>query len=394
MEIQTRGLLRAALPLLRRRMSRDLARDIALIKARLEGPAGPRPPGPDPAADGSQAALRAVKAIHTLAWFSIEACMAYVLYAGFARRSDRRAGIAAGSGRGRDPDLRRERVPLPAHPGRRAAGRRAGLGHRHLPAPVVRPQPARHPRPADRPGRIPPRQKPPDPALTRPDLADWSGWSRPASPRPQDDRGSRWHQHGPKVGAGADDRGRPPLGMARITNSPQELRAQIARAGTLAEGGSGGDVRVVTGSGCPGRGGSRGAPGAPAGREGVHLPQGHKRRTGRRGPGRPAAERTAAGGVDRAPPQVRELRELTRYCAELVGLRDQLRAQFVNGVNNSWITIPALNLNTNMVTITAWIYPPGSQAAYAGLAFCRSGSTVAGMNHNRTRNRFGLHLEQ
>ena len=36
------------------------------------------------------------EAIHTLAWFSIEACMAYVLYAGFARRSDRRAGIAAG----------------------------------------------------------------------------------------------------------------------------------------------------------------------------------------------------------------------------------------------------------------------------------------------------------
>jgi uncharacterized protein YndB with AHSA1/START domain len=96
MEIQTRGLMRAALPLLRRRMPRDLARDIALIKARLEDPAEPRPPGPDPPARGSQAGLRTVKAIHTLAWFSIEACMAYVLYAGFARRSDRRAGIAAG----------------------------------------------------------------------------------------------------------------------------------------------------------------------------------------------------------------------------------------------------------------------------------------------------------
>jgi hypothetical protein len=34
--------------------------------------------------------------IHTAIWFSIEACMMYVLYAGFARRSDRRAGIAAG----------------------------------------------------------------------------------------------------------------------------------------------------------------------------------------------------------------------------------------------------------------------------------------------------------
>jgi hypothetical protein len=34
------------------------------------------------------------------------------------------------------------------------------------------------------------------------------------------------------------------------------------------------------------------------------------------------------------------------------------------------------------VTITAWIYPLGSQAAYTGLLFCRSGSTVAGMNFN------------
>jgi hypothetical protein len=95
MEMEPRGLLRVALPLLRRRMPRDLARDIAIIKARLEGPAGARPPGPDPAAHGSQAALRTVKAVHTLAWFSIEACMVYVLYAGFAGRSDRRAGIAA-----------------------------------------------------------------------------------------------------------------------------------------------------------------------------------------------------------------------------------------------------------------------------------------------------------
>jgi len=57
-------------------------------------------------------------------------------------------------------------------------------------------------------------------------------------------------------------------------------------------------------------------------------------------------------------------------------------AQFVGNTTNSWITIPALNLNTNTVTITAWIYPLGSQAAYTGLLFCRSGSTVAGMNFN------------
>ncbi len=64
-------------------------------------------------------------------------------------------------------------------------------------------------------------------------------------------------------------------------------------------------------------------------------------------------------------------------------------AQFANGVNNSWVTTPALNLNTNAVTITAWIYPVGSQAAYTGLVFCRSGSTVAGMNLDSTGENLG-----
>lgn len=40
--------------------------------------------------------LAAVKLVHTLVWFSIESCMIYVLWAGFSRRSDRRAAIAAG----------------------------------------------------------------------------------------------------------------------------------------------------------------------------------------------------------------------------------------------------------------------------------------------------------
>ena len=42
-----------------------------------------------------RAGLTAIKTVHTLAWLSIESCMAYVLYAGLARRSDRRAAIAA-----------------------------------------------------------------------------------------------------------------------------------------------------------------------------------------------------------------------------------------------------------------------------------------------------------
>lgn len=42
----------------------------------------------------SRSALVAIKAVHTLAWFSIESCMIYLLYAGVTKRSDRRAAIA------------------------------------------------------------------------------------------------------------------------------------------------------------------------------------------------------------------------------------------------------------------------------------------------------------
>ena len=41
-----------------------------------------------------EAVLVAIKAIHTLAWFSIESCMVYLLYAGFAKRSDRSVVVA------------------------------------------------------------------------------------------------------------------------------------------------------------------------------------------------------------------------------------------------------------------------------------------------------------
>lgn len=41
-----------------------------------------------------EAELKAVKAVHTLAWFTIEAAIVYVLYAGIRGRSDRRAAVA------------------------------------------------------------------------------------------------------------------------------------------------------------------------------------------------------------------------------------------------------------------------------------------------------------
>lgn len=39
--------------------------------------------------------LRAVKSFHTFTWFTIEACMAYVLYTGIRGRTDRKTGVAA-----------------------------------------------------------------------------------------------------------------------------------------------------------------------------------------------------------------------------------------------------------------------------------------------------------
>src|ERR1700755_1927679 len=48
-----------------------------------------------PCAQPRHAAIAAVKTIHTLAWLSIESCVIYTLYAGFAGRTDKRAAAAA-----------------------------------------------------------------------------------------------------------------------------------------------------------------------------------------------------------------------------------------------------------------------------------------------------------
>ena len=68
------------------------------------------------------------------------------------------------------------------------------------------------------------------------------------------------------------------LGMARITNSPAELRGGDRPGGEVPEGGARGDVWVVLGGGHARGGRGGGAPGASAGGEGVHLPPGQKRR--------------------------------------------------------------------------------------------------------------------
>ena len=55
-------------------------------------------------------------------------------------------------------------------------------------------------------------------------------------------------------------------------------------------------------------------------------------------------------------------------------------AMQLNYSSSSYLTMPALNLDTNTVTITGWINPTGVQAGWAGVVFCRGGSTVAGLN--------------
>jgi transposase len=116
------------------------------------------------------------------------------------------------------------------------------------------------------------------------------------------------------------------LGMARITNSPQELRAQIARAGTSPK------VVLEATYGWYWAADALTAAGAE-----VHLahPLGVKAFTYRRVKN---DERDAADLADLlrmgrlpeawiAPPQVRELRELTRYRQRLVGLRTSCKDQ-------------------------------------------------------------------
>jgi hypothetical protein len=48
------------------------------------------------------------------------------------------------------------------------------------------------------------------------------------------------------------------------------------------------------------------------------------------------------------------------------------------------VGIPALNLNSNTVTISAWIKRNGDQPIYAGLVFSRAGNTVAGLGFGST----------
>ena len=51
-------------------------------------------------------------------------------------------------------------------------------------------------------------------------------------------------------------------------------------------------------------------------------------------------------------------------------------AEFTNNAQKSYVTLPALDLYTNAVTIVAWVYPVGTPASDVGIAFCRTNPNV------------------
>jgi hypothetical protein len=53
--------------------------------------------------------------------------------------------------------------------------------------------------------------------------------------------------------------------------------------------------------------------------------------------------------------------------------------QITANTDQSWVTVPSLDLITNTVTFTAWIYPNGVQAEFAGLFWSHAGATAAGL---------------
>jgi hypothetical protein len=67
------------------------------------------------------------------------------------------------------------------------------------------------------------------------------------------------------------------LGTVRISNSPAELRREIAKAGSCPQVVLEATYGWYWGRGCTGGRGGAGAPGASAGGEGVHLPPGEER---------------------------------------------------------------------------------------------------------------------
>ncbi len=61
-----------------------------------------------------------------------------------------------------------------------------------------------------------------------------------------------------------------------------------------------------------------------------------------------------------------------------------------NALTNSWVTLPPLNLDTNAVTITLWIYPNSTEPTFGGLFFNRNNTDAAGIGFGGTQNASGM----
>jgi len=73
--------------------------------------------------------------------------------------------------------------------------------------------------------------------------------------------------------------------------------------------------------------------------------------------------------------------------------RDSLPGQAIqlDGAGDYLVANQALNLNSNTVTLMAWVKPNGPQNDWAGLVFCRGGNTTAGMSLRATGNELRYH---
>lgn len=57
----------------------------------------------------------------------------------------------------------------------------------------------------------------------------------------------------------------------------------------------------------------------------------------------------------------------------------------------SAVALPGLNLNTNTVTIVAWVYPDGEQQPYTGIVFNRTPGTVSGLMYSGDTTKLAYH---
>ena len=60
--------------------------------------------------------------------------------------------------------------------------------------------------------------------------------------------------------------------------------------------------------------------------------------------------------------------------------------QTFNGTANSQVSVPPINLNTNAVSITAWVFPVGNQANWTGIFMNRNGNDAAGLGFGGAAN--------